>query len=128
MRSSIVDLDIAIQKHVQWKYKFRDALHNKEQMDAAAISKDNNCEFGKWLYGDAKAQFGKVSNYAKCVTEHAAFHVEAGKIAVLVNAQNAVEAERLMATGSAYDQASKRVAVSIIELKNAAHMKTATHK
>ena len=123
-----MDLDIAIQKHVQWKYKFRDALHNKEQMDAAAISKDNNCEFGKWLYGDAKAQFGKVSNYAKCVTEHAAFHVEAGKIAVLVNAQNAVEAERLMATGSAYDQASKRVAVSIIELKNAAHMKTATHK
>ena len=123
-----MDLDIAIQKHAQWKFKFLDALHTREHMDAAAISKDNNCEFGKWLHGDAKAQFGKEGSYAKCVTEHAAFHVEAGKIAVLVNAQNAVEAERLMATGSAYDQASKRVAVSIIELKNATHMKNAIHK
>ena len=123
-----MDLDIAIQKHAQWKFKFRDALHNKEQVDAAAISKDNNCEFGKWLHGDAKAQFGTVGSYAKCVTEHTAFHVEAGKVAVLVNAHKSDEAERLMAAGSAYDQASKRVAVSIIELKNATHMKNAIHK
>jgi len=123
-----VDLDIAIQKHAQWKFKFLDALHTREHMDAAAISKDNNCEFGKWLHGDAKAQFGKEGSYAKCVTEHAAFHVEAGKIAVLVNANKPDEAERMMAARSTYDQASKRVAVSIIELKNATHMKNAIHK
>jgi methyl-accepting chemotaxis protein len=123
-----VDLDIAIQKHAQWKFKFNDALHNKEQLDAAAISKDNNCEFGKWLHGDAKEQFGKEGSYVKCVADHAAFHVEAGKIAVLVNAHKPDEAERLMAKGSAYDQVSKRVAISIIELKNATHMKNATHK
>ena len=116
-----MDLDMAIQKHAQWKFKFRDALHTKEHMDAAAISKDNNCEFGKWLHGDAKVQFGNVGSYAKCVAEHAAFHVEAGKIAVLVNANKADEAERLMASGSVYDQISKRVAVSIIELKQAIH-------
>ena len=123
-----MDLDIAIQKHAQWKFKFLDALHTREHMDAAAISKDNNCEFGKWLHGDAKAQFGKEGSYAKCVTEHAAFHVEAGKIAVLVNANKPDEAERMMAARSTYDQASKRVAVSIIELKNATHMKNAIHK
>ena len=123
-----MDLDVAIQKHVQWKYKFRDALHNKEQMDAAAISKDNNCEFGKWLHGDAKAQFGKEGSYAKCVVDHAAFHKEAGKVAVLVNTNKPDEAERMMAARSTYDQASKRVAVSIIELKNATHMKNAIHK
>jgi methyl-accepting chemotaxis protein len=123
-----MDLDIAIQKHAQWKFKFINALHTKEQMDTAAISKDNNCEFGKWLHGDAKAQYGKEGSYAKCVTEHAAFHVEAGKIAVLVNANNSDEAERMMATGSAYDQVSRRVAISIIELKNATQQKNATHK
>ncbi|MGO9317044.1 MAG: CZB domain-containing protein [Terracidiphilus sp.] len=114
-----MDLDIAIQKHAQWKFKFRNALHNKEIMDAAAISRDNNCEFGKWLHGDAKAQFEKESSYAKCVAEHAAFHAEAGKVAVAINANKAEQAERLMAAGSAYDQISKRVAISIIELKNA---------
>ncbi len=123
-----MDLDNAIQKHAQWKFRFIDALHTKEHMDAAAISKDNNCEFGKWLHGDAKAEFGQVGSYAKCVADHAAFHVEAGKIAVLVNANKTQEAERLMAKGSAYDEASKKVAVSIIELKNAAHMKNIAHK
>jgi methyl-accepting chemotaxis protein len=127
-RNSTVDLDIAIQKHAQWKFKFLNALHNKEIMDAVAISRDNNCELGKWLHGDAEAQFGKEVSYAKCVTDHAVFHVEAGKIAVLVNAHKADEAERLMAAGSAYDQASRKVAVTIIELKNATHTKNATHK
>ena len=115
-----MDLDMAIQKHAQWKFKFLNALHTKEAMDAAAIAKDNNCEFGKWLH-EAKVMYGKVGSYAKCVAEHAAFHVEAGKIAVLVNAHKADEAERLMGAGSAFDQASRRVAISIIELKNDTH-------
>jgi methyl-accepting chemotaxis protein len=114
-----VDLNIAIQKHAQWKFKFLNALHRKELMDTAAISKDNNCELGKWLHGEAKALFGKEGSYVKCVADHVAFHVEAGKVAVLVNANKADEAERLMARGSVYDQVSRRVAISIIELKNA---------
>ncbi|MGD0802076.1 MAG: CZB domain-containing protein [Terracidiphilus sp.] len=114
-----MDLDNAIQKHAEWKFKFRNALHNDELMDAAAISKDNNCEFGKWLHGDAKMQYGKDGCHAKCVADHAAFHLQAGKIATAINAKTPQEAERMMAAGSAYDMASKRVGVSIIELKNA---------
>ena len=116
-----MDLDNAIQKHAQWKFKFLNALHNKEVMDEIAISRDSNCEFGKWLHGDAKAQFGMVGSYAKCVADHAAFHVEAGKVAVAINARKPEEVERMMAKGSAYDQASRTVAISIIELKNATH-------
>jgi methyl-accepting chemotaxis protein len=114
-----VDLDQAIQKHAEWKFKFRNALHSNELMDAAAISKDNNCEFGKWLYGDAKTLYGKADGYAKCLTDHAAFHVEAGKVAAAINAKKPEEAERMMASGTAFDLASKKVGVSIIELKNA---------
>jgi methyl-accepting chemotaxis protein len=87
-------------------------------MDAAAISKDNNCEFGKWLHGEAKALYGKEDSYAKCVAGHAAFHVEAGKVAAAINAKKMDEAERMMAAGSNYAQASKNVGISIIELKN----------
>lgn len=116
-----MDLDSVIQKHAEWKFKFRNALHNSEQMDAPAISKDNNCEFGKWLHGEAKAQFGTRPGYAKCVADHAAFHVEAGKVAVAINAKKADEAERMLALGTSYSEASKRVSVSIIELKNQIH-------
>ncbi len=113
-----MDLSNAIQKHAEWKYKFRNALQANEAMDAAAISKDNNCEFGKWLHGEAKELYGKSVHHAKCVADHAAFHVEAGKVAAAVNAKNKDEVERMLSTGSAYSEVSKKVGISIIELKN----------
>jgi methyl-accepting chemotaxis protein len=116
-----VDLDNAIQKHAEWKFKFRNALHSGEQLDAAAISKDNNCEFGKWLHGEARTLYGNDGHHAKCLADHASFHVEAGKVAAAINAKKAQEAEKMMASGTPYSEASKRVGVSIIELKNTTH-------
>jgi len=109
---SEVDLSNAIQKHAEWKFKFRAALQNNELMDAATISTDNNCEFGKWLHGEAKAQFGNDDSYAKCVAAHAAFHVEAGKIAAAINAKKQEAAQRLMAVESQFAEVSKKVGVS----------------
>jgi methyl-accepting chemotaxis protein len=116
-----MDLDSAIQKHAEWKYKFRTALHSGEPLDAAAISKDNNCEFGKWLHGEAHSLYGNNSHYAECLTDHAAFHVEAGKVAAAINAKKAEEAEKMMAPGTPYSEASKKVGIAIIELKNTPH-------
>jgi methyl-accepting chemotaxis protein len=113
-----VDLNVAIQKHAQWKFRFHQAMLEKQQMDAASISKDNNCELGKWLHGEAKALHKHCKAYAKCVTGHAAFHVEAGKVAVVVNAQRKEEAERMLGADSAYTAASKQVSVALIELQN----------
>jgi len=87
-------------------------------MDAASISKDNNCELGKWLHGEAKALHTHRKAYANCVTNHAEFHVEAGKVAVAINARRKEEAERMLRADSAYAEASKRVAVALIELQN----------
>lgn len=119
-----MDLDLAIQKHAQWKFRFHSAIQNikdngkAEPMDVASIAKDNNCEFGKWLYSDAKQQFGHLPSFAKCTAGHAEFHAAAGKVAAAVNAQKATEATQLMAPGSVFAEASKRVGVAIIELKN----------
>lgn len=54
-----MDLNNAIQKHAEWKTRFRKAISGQETMDAAAIAKDNCCELGQWLRGDAKRQFGE---------------------------------------------------------------------
>lgn len=112
-----MDLCNAIQKHAEWKFKFRNAIHANETLDAAAISKDNNCEVGKWLYGEAKTLYGRRPIHAKCLAAHAAFHVEAGKVAVAVNAKKVDETERMLSAGSGFSEASKKVGVALIELK-----------
>ncbi len=48
-----MDLDQAVAKHAEWKVKFRKAISAKEQLDTASIAKDNCCELGKWLHGEA---------------------------------------------------------------------------
>jgi methyl-accepting chemotaxis protein len=111
-----MDLNTAIQKHAEWKFKFRNALLARAAMDANAISKDNNCEMGKWLHGDAAALYGNLPAYARCLANHAAFHVEAATVAKAVNALNKEDVERKRATGSAFSAASKKVGISIVEL------------
>jgi len=113
-----MDLNEAIQKHAQWKFRFHKAILNNETMDANTISKDNQCELGKWLHGEAKALYGQRKPYAQCVTGHAAFHIEAGKVAVSINARRKDEAERMLANGTSFSEASKAVAVALIELQN----------
>jgi len=54
----------------------------------------------------------------RCLANHAAFHVEAGKVATIINAKKKDEAEKMLASSSAFAEASKKVGISIIELKN----------
>ena len=116
-----MDLNTAIQKHAEWKFKFRHALLANQAMDADAISKDNNCEMGKWLHGEAAALYGKTPAYAKCLADHAAFHIEAAKVAKAVNALNKDEVEKRISAETAFSEASKKVGISIVELKQAIH-------
>jgi hypothetical protein len=112
-----VDLNAAIQKHAEWKFKFHNAIFSGESIDAAAIAKDNKCDMGKWLHGEGHARYQEKASYAQCLADHAAFHAEAGKVAVAINAKKKVEAEKMLAAGSAFAMASKRVSLSIVELK-----------
>jgi methyl-accepting chemotaxis protein len=117
-----MDLDTALSKHAEWKVKFRTAISKQEAMDAETISKDNCCELGKWLHGEAKAKFGRLASYSTCVSKHATFHVEAGKIAKTINAKKFQEAEAMLGSSTAYAAASGAVGVAIIELKKEAKL------
>jgi hypothetical protein len=113
----IMDLDQAIERHAQWKVKFRKAITDHETMDVETISKDNCCELGKWLHGDAKSKFGKLASHAECVKRHAVFHTEAGKVAKTINAKNYAEATNMIESGTPYAVASNAVGVAIKQLK-----------
>ncbi|MGR9012209.1 MAG: methyl-accepting chemotaxis protein [Gammaproteobacteria bacterium] len=112
-----IDLDSALEKHSEWKVKLRTAISKREQMDAATISRDDCCDFGKWLHHDIKSHLDHEPSYADCVSKHAAFHIEAGRVANMINAKKYSEAEAMLGTGSAFVVASTAVGVAIMRLK-----------
>ena len=112
-----MDLDSAIGKHTDWKLKFRFAIANEEQMDVATIAKDDCCELGQWLHGEAKTKFSQLASYSECVKQHAIFHLEAGKVADFINNKKYIEAEKMLDAGVAYAEASSAVAISIMRLR-----------
>ncbi len=89
-----------------------------EPLDAVAIAKDNHCEVGKWLRGEAREVHGQRASYGRCFKSHAAFHVEAGRVAAAINAHRKDEAEKMLAPDSRFSQASKDVSLALVELKN----------
>jgi methyl-accepting chemotaxis protein len=112
-----IDLDNALDKHSEWKVKLRTAISKGEEMDAATISRDDCCDFGKWLHGDIKSYLAHQPSYAECVTKHATFHIEAGKVANMINAKKFSEAEVMLGNGSPFASASSAVGVAIMRLK-----------
>ncbi len=113
-----MNFDLAINKHAEWRMKFRTAMKMKEKMDAANIGKDNCCELGKWLYGPGKSEFGRLPSFITCVDTHKGFHTEAGKVAALINDGKYTEADKLLGAGSAYSQISSQIGGILIKLKH----------
>lgn len=115
-----MDLHQAIEKHAEWKIKFRQAITDKGTMDAETILKDDCCELGKWLHGEAKSRFNNLSSYMECLIKHATFHIEAGKVAETINAKKYAEAETMIGPASPYTAASSAVRHAILHLKHEA--------
>ncbi|WP_333874382.1 methyl-accepting chemotaxis protein [Methylobacter sp.] len=112
-----MELDTALRKHAEWKVKFRTAISHHEKLDVATISKDNCCDFGKWLHGNTKLHLGHLDSFSECISQHAAFHVEAGKVAQAINENRHQEANTMLSTNSAFISSSSAVGVAIIRLK-----------
>jgi methyl-accepting chemotaxis protein len=112
-----MDLDRAVSAHVEWKMKLRSAISAQVPVDAATIAKDNCCELGKWLHGEARTKHGHLQSYKECLTSHAQFHREAGKIAQLINQKNFAEAEKSLNGASSFGTASSSTSVAISRLK-----------
>lgn len=115
-----MDLGQAVSKHAEWKTRFRTAITKNEAMDATTIARDNLCELGKWLHGDARSQFGTLASYRDCVAKHAAFHAEASKVAQAINARKFSEADAMLNSGTGDSTASTAVGVAIMPLQKEA--------
>jgi hypothetical protein len=117
-----MNIESALAKHAEWKLKLRSAILKQETLDAVTISKDNCCELGKWLHSEAKTKYAKLASYTDCVTKHAAFHTEAGKVANAINSKKYTEADAMLNAGTAYSSASNAVGSAILRLKKEANL------
>lgn len=115
-----MDLSTVVQAHSEWKVRFRSAISKKEQVDAATVSADNACPFGKWLHGDARTQYSQLGSYKECLDRHALFHKQAGEVARAINSQRFAEAEALLDGSGAFNGASNELGVAIMKLRKEA--------
>ena len=111
-----MNLDNAIDAHAQWKIRLRTAIQTKQPLDAAKIARDDQCELGKWLHGEAKAKYGSAPIFAELLSRHAAFHLAAAEVAKAIEAGQYAEAERLLGASN-FTVASRQVTMAIMELK-----------
>ncbi|MDE2372492.1 MAG: cache domain-containing protein [Burkholderiales bacterium] len=110
---SEIDLEQAIEAHRQWKVKLRHAIAEHEQLDAEKICRDDQCPLGKWLHGSGRGRWGTQPRFVELVDKHAAFHRAAGHVAEVINAGQYEQAERLIASGSEFGQASVEVTTAL---------------
>ncbi len=113
------ELGDAIEAHVQWKARLRNAAAHGSELDPVTISRDDCCALGKWLYGAGQARWGGLAQFTTLVNQHAGFHKEAGKVAEMVMAGEREEAMRALANGSSYSKATQATLMAITALQNA---------
>ena len=90
------------------------------KLDTTSIAKDNCCELGKWLHSDGKARFELLSGFPACVTKHAKLHVEAAKVADLINTRQYPDAHDILGAGTAYSTAANALQASLLSLQSEA--------
>jgi aerotaxis receptor len=111
-------LESAIEAHLQWKAKLRNAVRRKEHLDAEAICRDDRCELGRWIHGDGKARWRHVPAFTELLARHASFHQEVGKIARQVNAGQLDAAMAAMNGGTPFAVATQATVVAIKALRH----------
>lgn len=73
-------LERAVEAHVAWKTKLRVAINGGTSPDATISSRDDQCELGKWIYGEGAQKYGAAAELKQLRDDHKKFHTCVGSI------------------------------------------------
>ena len=110
----------AIRAHLQWKDRLRVAMAKHEQLQIEKVASDCCCKFGQWLHSEGKAIYGHRPEFAEVVAVHAEFHVEASRVAEVINQGLFQPADRMMAAGSDFAKISEELGIKLRAMFNTA--------
>lgn len=113
------EIDKAIGAHGMWITRLKMAIETgKVETPVETIRQDNQCVFGKWLYGATLTAGDKASIHYKTVKErHAKFHQCAARVAELATTGKKAEAEKLMAVTGEFSTASAELTAAMVAWK-----------
>lgn len=80
---------------------------SSEKLEVAKVSCDNQCDLGKWIYGDAKMH-AHLYEYENLRKAHAAFHQSVGAIVELTQLGEITQAKKLLG-GDFYQKSNQTV-------------------
>lgn len=102
----------AIEAHQRWKMRLQAVIEMKssETLDPKVVCRDDQCDLGKWIHGEAGRRFSDDPQFVELRSKHAYFHVCAGRILTLAQAG---QKERAMAEMSSMGEFS-RVSRSVV--------------
>ena len=113
-----MDFDGAILAHSRWKRRLKDAIDKKETIDAAQTAKDDQCDLGKWIHGEARKAYGGDPALAELKDEHARFHRTAAEVVGYINRGDKAKATEMISTTGEFSHCSGRVVTAITKLRN----------
>jgi hypothetical protein len=77
-----MNFDEAVAVHQRWKTKLRIVIDGKslEVLDPKTVCKDDQCELGKWIYGEGGRSMSSKPEFRDVKITHADFHLVAGNV------------------------------------------------
>lgn len=95
--------------HAKWKTRLVEYINGRSQenLEVAKVSCDDQCDLGKWIYGDAR-KYAHLHEYEHLRQSHAAFHQSVGAIVEFTQAGQIDQAKKLLG-GDFYQTSNKTV-------------------
>ncbi|PXX46199.1 CZB domain-containing protein [Aquitalea magnusonii] len=113
-----MNLEDALLLHFELKLELRTAMLEGRQLDAAQIGDCCGCELGRWLQDEGRISCARYPAYQQLLENHREFHLEAARVAELINQGQFDAAREALAVGpSRYSQLSSAVGSGIAELR-----------
>lgn len=113
-----MNFDDAMVAHMRWKFRLTDYVAGKsaERLDPKVVCRDDHCELGKWIHGEAANRADP--DLEELRREHAAFHTHASGVIEAFIATKRLEAETILA--GPYTVASTKVIMLIKRIRERA--------
>ena len=114
-------LKAAITAHSAWTARLRAAIGSRKlDIPISTVKADNQCQFGKWLYGEQLSDREKqTENYRTVKQMHAQFHEAASRVAQLAISGRAEAAENAMSPASDYARVSSALTAALNQWSSA---------
>jgi hypothetical protein len=86
-----MDIRPPLRAHAEWLAQLREYVYGAGAPDLHVLVRDDQCELGRWIYGDAVV-FRHLPEYEAARQAHAFFHAEAAQVVRLMQAGRRHEA------------------------------------